>query len=75
LSDDTVAAYRQVTALDADQPEALYVLGLAARQHGHLDEGAALWRRLLARMPADSPDAAEIRKQLDAPAPSSSAPG
>ena len=41
---------RRVLELDAENPGALYYLGLADAEAGRRDEAAATWRRLLARL-------------------------
>jgi cytochrome c-type biogenesis protein CcmH len=66
LSRDTVDAFRKVLALDADQPEGLYYLGLAASQRGDTDEARQLWQRLLGRLDPAGSDAAEVGKRLAA---------
>jgi tetratricopeptide (TPR) repeat protein len=42
------AAFEQALALDADQPDALQLLGLLARRRGDDDGAEVLWRRSLA---------------------------
>jgi cytochrome c-type biogenesis protein CcmH len=59
-----VEIYRKVAAIDPDQVQALWFLGLAARQAGRKDEAVADWQRLLKQLKPDSLEAAEVKKQL-----------
>jgi len=61
-----IAAYRHVAALTPDQPEALWVLGLAAKESGNTAEATKLFQQLLAQMKPDAPEAEDVKKQLAA---------
>ncbi len=54
----------QALKLDPDHPKALYLAGFAAAEAGDKKTAAKHWNRLLARLPADSEDAAAVRQQL-----------
>ena len=66
LPERVVAAFRKVRELDADQPDALFYLGLAAAQQGDATRARKLWGRLLSMLPAGTPQYEEVKKQLDA---------
>lgn len=66
LSDDLTAVMKEVVALEPDHPEALFILGLNAAQTGRPDQARAHWRKLLALLPAGSPDAEAVRGRLAA---------
>jgi cytochrome c-type biogenesis protein CcmH len=51
--------------LDPDNGKALYLAGYAALEAGDRETAARHWKRLLARLPADSEDAATVRQQLE----------
>ena len=55
---------RQILALDADNPGALYYMGLAAAAAGRTGEAEATWRRLLGRLDPASPSYATVERQL-----------
>ena len=57
---------RQVEAERPDQPQVLWYLGLEAVRAGHVDDAKRNWTRLLGKLPADSADAALVKKALDA---------
>lgn len=60
-----VGAYRRVLALDENDPDALFVLGEAARRDGDREQAEAFWQRLLAQLPQDSPDRASLKDRID----------
>lgn len=60
-----VAAYRRVLALDERDPDALFVLGEAARRAGDRAQAEVYWRRLLAQLPQDSPDRIALQDRID----------
>ncbi len=66
LPEKVIAAFETVNTLDADQPDALFYLGLAAAQRGEVARARDLWSRLLSMLPADTPQYEEVKKQLDA---------
>ena len=49
-----LAVLKRLQALDADDPSALWYLGLAAAQAHELGEAKAYWQKLLTVLPADS---------------------
>ena len=55
---------RQILALDANNPGALYYMGLAAAAAGQTGEAEATWRRLLGRLDPTSPSHATVERQL-----------
>jgi cytochrome c-type biogenesis protein CcmH len=56
--------YKKVLDREPEQPQALWFLGLSEKQAGHGDAAAAYWRRLLAQMKPDSPEARTLQQQL-----------
>jgi cytochrome c-type biogenesis protein CcmH len=65
LSSMAVDQFRRVAALDADNPEALYFLGQAAAEQGDPERARTYWQRLLARIPKDAPERAQLQKLID----------
>ncbi len=65
LSATAIDQLKRVAELDADNPEALYFLGRAAAEQGEPERARAYWQRLLAQMPADAPQRAELQKLID----------
>ena len=65
LSGAAVDQFKRVAELDADNPEALYFLGQAAAEQGDRERARTYWQRLLAKMPADAPQRAELQKLID----------
>jgi len=61
-----LSAMGRVLALEPQNPQALFYLGAAAAQAGRVEEAKDLWGRLLARIPADSPDHADLKGRIDA---------
>jgi len=55
----------QILALDADNPGALYYMGLVAAAAGRTAEAEATWRRLLDRLDPGSPSYATVQRQLN----------
>ena len=49
-----LAVLKRLQALDANDPSALWYLGLAAAQAHEIEEAKAYWQKLLAVLPADS---------------------
>jgi len=66
LPADFVATLREVVAIEPDNPTALYYLGAAAAAEGHGGQARQYWEKLLAKMPADQPQRAEIKQKIDA---------
>jgi cytochrome c-type biogenesis protein CcmH len=71
-------AFDRALALDANDPRAKFFIGVAAQQDGRNAEAAAIWRKLLAKAPADAPWAQVVRQslaRLDNPATETAAAG
>lgn len=64
LTREFVVVMREVLDLDPNQPDALYFVGMAEAQIGKPDKARTLWARLLALLPTDSPERAELQKLL-----------
>lgn len=60
-----VAVLTEILALDERNADALYYLGLSEAQAGRKDSAKTYWTRLLATLPADSPERAGLQKQID----------
>lgn len=56
---------RRVLALDPDQPEALWFVGLNAAQQGDKAEALTRWRHLLALLPEDAPPRAQLLREIE----------
>jgi cytochrome c-type biogenesis protein CcmH len=65
LSATAIDQLERVVALDADNAEALFWLGRAAAERGASAQAAAYWRRVLAQLPADAPQRAELQSLID----------
>jgi cytochrome c-type biogenesis protein CcmH len=52
---DSKAAFERAAAMEADNPKAMFYLGLAAQQDGNANEAARIWRDLIAKAPANAP--------------------
>ena len=70
LSAAAVDQLKRVVELDGDNPEALFWLGRAAAERGEVEQAAAYWQRVLAQMPADAPQRAELQALIDGLRPS-----
>lgn len=66
LPADFLATLHDVIGIDPDNTTALYYLGAAAEAKGQSAEARKDWEKLLAKMPADQPERAEIKKRVDA---------
>jgi cytochrome c-type biogenesis protein CcmH len=60
-----VALLRQVEQADPKQPEALWLLGVAAVQADDKAKAASYWQRLLAVLPPDGEDVKMVKGALD----------
>lgn len=60
-----LAVMHQVYALDDQNPVALWYLGVDYAQNGRRAEAAALWQRLLERLPPNAPERAALAKRLE----------
>jgi cytochrome c-type biogenesis protein CcmH len=65
LPAEYAALMRRILALDPDFPEALWSVGLAEMAAGNRAAAIALWERLVAHLPAGSPQAAAIRARIE----------
>ena len=66
LPEPALALYRRMIALDPEQLEALWFLGLAAADAGRRGEAVELWDRLLARLPPGGEPHALVAARLAA---------
>jgi cytochrome c-type biogenesis protein CcmH len=66
LPADFLATMKDVLAIDASNPTALYYLGVAATKQGNNAEARRLWEKLLAGLAPDTPERAEITQRLAA---------
>ena len=66
ISDQVVALLKRVIAIDPSNPAATWYLGLRAAQDGDFAEARANWQRLLAALPADSPEHKTVSEALAA---------
>ena len=57
---------KQLETLDANEPRALWYLGLAAAQAREIDEARAYWQKLLTLLPADSAERKMVSDALAA---------
>lgn len=64
LPPEFVATMRKILALSPEHGDALWFVGLAEAEAGNAEEAARLWERLLPRLPAGSPERAEVEKRL-----------
>jgi len=65
LPPEFVEAVGRVRTLDPKNPLGLYYGGLVARVAGNKDEARKLWNEVLDQLPADAPQRAELKKELD----------
>ena len=63
LPPEFVEVMTQINAIDADQPDALWYLGLAAEQRGDAHRARTYWTRLADRLP-DGDERKSIRQRL-----------
>jgi cytochrome c-type biogenesis protein CcmH len=66
VPETVLGVLKQLQALDADEPRALWYLGLAAAQAHQIDEAKAYWQKLLAVLPPDSTDRKMVSDALAA---------
>jgi cytochrome c-type biogenesis protein CcmH len=62
---EAILVLQQVLAKDAANQDALYLLGLAEVEAGRVDGAKGYWVKLLATLPAGSPERAGLQKQID----------
>jgi cytochrome c-type biogenesis protein CcmH len=60
-----IGVMNEIRNLEPDNPVALYFLGIAEVEAGNRDAAAALWRRVLDRMPPDAPERRELERRID----------
>jgi cytochrome c-type biogenesis protein CcmH len=65
VTPEFVSVATQINALDANQPDALWYLGLAAEQNGDRFRAVADWTKLLAELPPGDPQRALVQHRLD----------
>ena len=65
LPPEVVRLMAEALALDPNQPDALYFLGLDAAAKGEKTKAGKLWTRLLDKLPPDSPARSQVQQQLD----------
>lgn len=65
-SPEFLSVQGRILALDPDNPEAMWFIGLDALQRGDKPRAAELFRRLLDRLPPDASIRGIIQRQLDA---------
>jgi cytochrome c-type biogenesis protein CcmH len=66
LPADFLATLHDVLAIDPDNTAALYYIGAAEAAAGHTAEARKDWQKVVAKMPADQPERADLQKRLDA---------
>ena len=62
----SLGAYAAVLTLEPDNITALYYVGAAEESAGHKAEARKLFTALLAKMPPDQPERADIQARIDA---------
>ncbi len=65
LSETQREQFKQILRRDSNQPEALMFLAMDANLHHQVDLAIAYWRKLLRILPADSEEAALVRKAIE----------
>ena len=55
VSSEAMSALTELLTINAEDPLALFYLGMAARERGNGTEAVGYWQRLLAVLPADAP--------------------
>ncbi len=60
-----VAVMREALGIDPDNLKAQYFVGLAEAQEGHTAQARAMLQKVLAKLPPDSPEHAELAGQLE----------
>ncbi len=66
LPDPVVAAFERVLALDPEQPDALFFVGLGAAQRDDPARARELWTRLLPKLPEGSEVRRELQRRIEA---------
>lgn len=65
LPPEFVALMREVNAIDGQQMDALYFLGLAEMQAGNTARAKTLWAKLYDLLPPESEDRAELKRMME----------
>jgi cytochrome c-type biogenesis protein CcmH len=58
-------AVKRIRTLDPENPLGLYYAGVVARAEGRPDEAKELWQKVLALMPEDAPERAQLQHEID----------
>ena len=58
-------AVKRIRTLDPENPLGLFYAGVVARAEGRPDEAKALWEKVLALMPAGSPERQQLQREID----------
>jgi cytochrome c-type biogenesis protein CcmH len=66
IPETALAVLKQLQALDANEPRALWYLGLAAAQAHQIDEAKTYWQKLLTVLPPDGADRKMVADALAA---------
>ena len=66
IPETALAVLKRLEALDANDPSALWYIGLAAAQAHEIDEAKAYWQKLLTVLPADSDERKTVSDALAA---------
>jgi cytochrome c-type biogenesis protein CcmH len=66
---DSKAAFERAAAIEPGNVQAMFFLGVAARQDGDVAEAVRVWRDLIAKAPANAPWLPMVREQLARVAP------
>lgn len=65
VGEDAADLYRKILALQPDDPEAHWYLGLAAVQDGTIDDAKTHWQRVLDVLGPDHPNYAAVQSSLE----------
>jgi cytochrome c-type biogenesis protein CcmH len=64
LPAESIRLFRDVLKMDALNPQALWAVGLAESQAGDRSGALEKWRRLLGRLPPDTPEFAQLQRRI-----------
>lgn len=64
-TEDSLAVMRRLLAVDENSMQALWFVALGEARAGRKDEARALFKRALARVPAESPERAEMESRVE----------
>ena len=65
LPADFIGTLHEILAIDPDNTTALYYVGAAEAAAGHGAEARKDWQKVIAKMPADQPERADLQKRMD----------